>query len=152
MKLSRPSADDAVVLSRGAAVNLLGMLAKTSKVLFTLFVTRVCGSSVFGIYSLAVAVVDLAARASIFGMDKSLLKFIPEYETGDRGKYDTVSAVFGVALAIGLPLTLLLVLFAPWISLVFMDKPEVATPLQIMALAVVPLTLLSLVLSATKAS
>ncbi len=93
---------DSRTLARGAAVNFLGMLARTSRILLTLFVTRVSGAHVYGLFALATAVADVANRISIFGMDKSLLVFIPQ--TGERDKSESdavISASFRIALLLG---------------------------------------------------
>ncbi len=133
-------------------MNFLGMLAKASRALVTVFITRVSGPVTFGLFTLTVAVVELISRFTIFGMDKSLLKYIPEVRARDEGaQYPVLSTVFYAALAFALLATGALAWAAPWISEVWLKQPGLVFPLRLMAVAVVPLTFVSLLLAATKA-
>ena len=143
---------DSRTLARGTAINFLGMLARTSRILLTLFVTRVSGAHVFGIFTLATAVADVASRISIFGMDKSLLIFIPRTSERDtRESYRILSASFRIALLLGGLTTAVLYLVGPSVAESWFDEPELGSPLRIIALSILPFTLLTLFLSATKA-
>jgi O-antigen/teichoic acid export membrane protein len=143
---------DSKTVVKGAAVNSLGMLARASRVAFTVFVTRVSGPATFGLFTLAAAVTEVATRFCIFGMDKSLLKFIPEARTtGQNGAYRIQSAAFRTGSVLAVLLTVSLVWSAPWIADVWLDKPQLTFPLQLIALSILPLTLANLVLAATKA-
>ncbi len=143
---------DSTTVAKGAAINLFGILARASRVLFTLFVTRVAGPRVFGLFTLAVAVVEVTTRFTIFGMDKTLLKFVPEVrDADDPAVYRILATVFRIGLLLALFATLTVAVFAPWISDELLHKPELRRPLRLIALSFVPLTLLNLILSATKA-
>lgn len=143
---------DSRVVARAAAVNVLGMLAKASRALVTVFVTRVSGPVTFGLFTLTVAVVELISRFTIFGMDKSLLKYLPEVRTrNESAQYPLLSTVFYAALGFALLATGALAWSAPWIAEVWLGQPVLVFPLRLMALAVAPLTFLSLLLAATKA-
>lgn len=145
---------DSRELLRGASVNLLGILAKSSRTLVTLFVTRVSGPAVFGLFTLANGVVEVGTRLSVFGMDKSLLTFIPEARQGTGagdGEYRFLSAAFLTSQVLAGFLTLALVVGAPWISMAWFGMPELVWPLRFMALAILPVTLMNLALAATKA-
>lgn len=147
-----PVGTDSRELVRAASVNLLGMLAKASRTLFTFFVTRVGGPAVFGLFTLATGVVEVVTRFSIFGMDKSLLKFVPEARReGGTRPYRLLSAAFLTSQALGLVVTLAVVVGAAWISETWLDTPELVWPLRLVALSILPVTLMNLVLAATKA-
>jgi O-antigen/teichoic acid export membrane protein len=139
-------------VARAAAVNLVGMAARSSRALVTLFVTRVSGPGVFGLFTLALAVVDVVGRLALFGMDKSVLKFVPESrERGEEGRYETVAASLWIGTALGAATTLAVVLLAPWIAERWLREPGLTLPLRIVGLSVLPATLASLLLAATKA-
>ena len=143
---------DSRTVARAAAVNLVGMAARSSRALVTLFVTRVSGPGVFGLFTLALAVVDVVGRFALFGMDKSVLKFVPESrERGEEGRYDIMAASLRIGLGLGTATSLAVVLLAPWIAERWLDEPGVTLPLRIVALSVLPTTLASLLLAATKA-
>jgi O-antigen/teichoic acid export membrane protein len=85
-------------------------------------------------------------------MDKSLLKMLPERQKSSRETaYGTLNAAFTISHALGVPITVSFLLFSSHVATNWLNKPELGFPLQIMALSVIPLTLLNLALSATKA-
>ena len=146
------AATDSRTVAKAAGVNLVGMAARSSRALVTLFVTRVSGPGVFGLFTLALAVVDIVGRLALFGMDKSVLKFVPEVrERGEQGRYDVIASSLWIGVTLGAALALAVALVAPWIATRWLEEPGVALPLRIMALSVVPMTLASLLLAATKA-
>ena len=146
------AASDSRTVARAASVNLVGMAARSSRALVTLFVTRVAGPGVFGLFTLALAVVDIAGRLALFGMDKSVLKFVPESrERGEEGRYQTVAASLWIGVALGAATSVAVVLLAPWIAARWLDEPGVTLPLRVVGLSVLPTTLASLLLAATKA-
>lgn len=123
------------------------MIARASRALVTLFVTRVAGAGVFGIFTVATAAVEVVSRLTIFGMDKSLLKFLP----GATSPYPVLSAVFRTALVLSLVATGIVAVWAPWIAATLLKTPSAAVPLRMAALAILPLTFVFLLLAATKA-
>ncbi len=147
-----PASSDSGTVARAAAVNFLGMLAKSSRALVTIFVTRVSGPATFGLFMLTVAVVELVSRFTVFGMDKSLLKYVPEVRSrSEDEQYPILSTVLFTGLAFGLLTTVGIAIGAPWISELWLKEPTLVGPLRLMAVAVIPLTLLMLLLAATKA-
>jgi O-antigen/teichoic acid export membrane protein len=146
------AASDSKTVAKAASVNLVGMAARSSRALVTLFVTRVSGPGIFGLFTLALAVVDIVGRLALFGMDKSVLKFIPEQGEGreDR-RYAILSASLWIGLGLGLALSLAVALLAPWIAARWLSEPGVTLPLRIVGLSILPTTLASLFLAATKA-
>lgn len=139
-------------MAKAASVNLVGMAARSSRALVTLFVTRVSGPGVFGLFTLALAVVDIVGRLALFGMDKSVLKFIPEQREGsEEGRYAVLSASLWIGLGLGLTLSLAVAFLAPWIGARWLSEPGVTLPLRIVGLSILPTTLASLFLAATKA-
>ncbi len=139
-------------MARAASVNLVGMAARSSRALVTLFVTRVSGPGIFGLFTLALAVVDIVGRLALFGMDKSVLKFIPEQgESGEGRRYAILSASLWIGLGLGLAMSLAVALLAPWIATRWLSEPGVTLPLRIVGLSILPTTLASLFLAATKA-
>lgn len=139
-------------MAKAAAVNLAGMAARASRALVTIFVTRVAGPGVYGLFTLALAVVDIVGRLALFGMDKSVLKFAPESrERGEEGRYETVAASLWIGVALGTVTSLGVVLLAPLIAVDWLSEPGLTLPLRLMGLSVLATTLASLLLAATKA-
>jgi O-antigen/teichoic acid export membrane protein len=85
-------------------------------------------------------------------MDKSVLKFVPESrERGEEERHETVAASLWIGIGLGTATSLAVFLLAPWIAQRWLEEPDVALPLRIVALSVLPVTLASLLLAATKA-
>ncbi|NJD20242.1 MAG: hypothetical protein FIA95_13300, partial [Gemmatimonadetes bacterium] len=146
------AASDSSTEARAAAVHLAGMAARSSRALITLFVTRVAGPGVFGLFTLVLAVVDILGRLALFGMDKSVMKFVPESrELGEEGRYRTVAASLWIGFALGAATSLAVVVLAPWIATRWLEEPGVTLPLRVIGLSVLPGTLAGLLLAATKA-
>lgn len=146
------AASDSRTVARAASVNLLGMLARSSRILVTVFVTRVSGPGVFGLFTLALAVIDIVGRLALFGMDKSILKFVPERKDETQThQHQVLSASMVIAVGLGVVLTVGLVLLAPWIARRWLEEPQVTMPLRVVALSVLPTALTALFLAATKA-
>jgi O-antigen/teichoic acid export membrane protein len=128
------------------------MLAKSSRALATLFITRVSGPSVFGLFSLATSVAELATRFTVFGMDKALLKFVAEGRaSGTPVEYPVLSVVIRTGAFLSIGATILLIVVAPWVATSWLNAPELVRPVRLVALAIIPLTLATLLLAATKA-
>lgn len=142
---------DSSTIARGAAVNFLGTLAKFSRTIFTIFVTRVFGAQTFGIFTLATSVIDLVSRFTIFGLDKALLKYVPEVfkkKPGDRYAYLSASLI--IAFTFSAVTTIALYFFAPVIAEIWLKNSDLVRPLRLVAFSLLPLTLLNLLLAATK--
>lgn len=148
--MSAPS--DSRTVARAAGVNLLGMAARASRALVTLFVTRVSGPVVFGLFTLSLAVVDIVSRLALFGMDKSVLKFVPEGSArGDAYRHDVLAASLRTGLTLAVLLSAAVFVAGPWIAARWLHEPGAGTALRIVALSIVPTTLASLMLAGTKA-
>ena len=158
-------AEDSRTLVTAAAVNLLGVLARSSRALATLFITRVSGPATYGLFTLATAVVEVVTRFSIFGMDKSLLKFIPEEMGKPRQPrdaqsvdgpvtpdpvYQLLAASLLTAFALSLALIVGLLWTAPWVSEI-LDDPGLERPLRLISWSILPITFVSLLMASTKA-
>lgn len=142
--------NDSKTLAKSAAINVIGLFAKISRTLFTFMVTKLWGPGIFGSFTIVTAFIDLVSRLTIFGMDKSLLKFIPE-KIDQAEQYHVLSCVSRVALILSMIVILLTYALADSISKTWLGRPDLAQALQIMAISILPLTLLNLLLSATKA-
>lgn len=86
-------------LARGAGVNYLGYVARIApRVLFLVLAGRLYGEAQFGIYTFGITVVETAAALALFGMKRSLFKFMSE-EVNEGGTVHRAVA-HGVALSL----------------------------------------------------
>jgi len=107
---------------------------------------RLLGPAGSGMFFLAFTIVVIVAAIGRIGMENALVRFIATNVTsGLPGKVLGVykKAIF-YSFIMATILSVLLYLVSPWLSHVIFSKPNLAEPLTIMSIAVVPLALLTL--------
>lgn len=109
-------------------------------------IARALGTAGAGVYFLALGFVTAATVLGRLGMDNAVLRFVAAAAV--KREWRTAAAVIRVsartALAASLLITGVLVVCAPCISRHFFDKAELVPTLRILAIGVVPLSLLNL--------
>lgn len=122
---------------------LLGLL---SGYLFALVVARTLGAEAWGTFSLCLSIVTIGAVYTTLGTDSALLRL-----TGELREQENPAAIKGVFIALmrivlpmGIAITTLLYLLAPWMSSQLLNKPHLAPYLRIMSLSIVPISLIFL--------
>lgn len=134
-------------LLRGASVAfVLKVLAAGLAFGLNVVLARLLGAEGSGIYFLAFTIVLVVATIGRVGMENALVRFIAANVSAEQpGK---VMGVYQKAMLYSLAaatlLSILLYLFAPLMSQSIFGKPALEQPLTHMALAVVPLALLTL--------
>lgn len=102
------------LILRGSASAVAGLLIRLgARLLFLFIAARLFGAVLFGAYSLAVAIVELAVAAGLLGMKRILFKLLDEDESGRPPAHILLDAAVVVgaissALALGLMALLLL--------------------------------------------
>jgi O-antigen/teichoic acid export membrane protein len=113
---------------------------------FNVLLARLLGARGAGIYYLALTSVTIAAVVGRMGLDNALLRFTASHAA--RREWDRVAGAYrrGVRLAVGTSLivTLLVAANARWIAERIFLEPSLYRPLQLMAVAITPLTLVTL--------
>ncbi len=140
---------DATDLARGAAVNLLGTLAKISKAGFVFFAARWYGTQELGLYFLAYNAVDVLSKLALFGLDRSLIR-----EAARRGDRDHLGALryhLGVGAILTLAVGLILWFAAPLIATLIFREPELTLPIRLATLALPFLIATQILLAAVRA-
>jgi len=130
---TRPS--DTKDIARGAFTNFLGVLARSLNFAFYIFLGRMYGAKVTGIFILSLATVDVLSKLGILGLDRGILTIGAKkhQENDEAGFYRSVSQ----ALIIGCTATLLMVtiinVLAEIIAHRFYQQNELITPLRTMS-------------------
>lgn len=113
---------------------------------FNVLLARMLGADGAGIYFLALTAAAIAGVLGRMGLDNALLRF-----TAAGAAVEDWAAVQGVyrkgmsfALCASAASALVMFVIAPWLANNVFSEPRLASPLRWMALAVVPMTLLSL--------
>jgi O-antigen/teichoic acid export membrane protein len=131
---SHPS--DTKDIARGAFTNFLGVLARSLNFAFYIFLGRIYGAKVTGIFILALATVDVVSKLGILGLDRGILTIGAKkhQEKDETGFYRSVAQ----ALIIGFGATLLMVVginaLAEFIAHRFYQQDELLTPLKTMSI------------------
>lgn len=148
-----PRRSDTRDIAKGAAVNFMGVLARSSNILFLVVLGRLYGVEITGLYLLTRATVDVLSKLGILGLDRGLLTLAARYHA--EGKDEDVYRVIGQALFIGAIAStvvfVLLQVFAGTLAQRFFNNPDLALPLRIAGVAVFLWFTSAILLFATRA-
>src|SRR5579871_6302607 len=123
-------------LAKGTALNMIGKaFDTTSRLVFNLILARMLGASQLGIYYIALTVANIAGVIAMAGFDSTLIRFLSRYRTDRNWQAfrGTLRFSFWTVASLGIFGTLALELAAPWLATSVFHKPEVATPIRIIA-------------------
>jgi O-antigen/teichoic acid export membrane protein len=140
---------DAKRVARGAGISLLGqILMQVGATVTTWVFAHYLGAAVYGQYSIALAVIRVAAVTAILGIDVGSVRFVAVHRgEGDQSRVKgSIVSAFGLAGGIGFVFGAALFVAADWIAGRFFHKPEVGPLLRVFAI-VVPLMALEQVIS-----
>jgi O-antigen/teichoic acid export membrane protein len=138
---------------RGALVNFAGILAGSLSFVFLVVLGRLYGSETTGLYLLSLATVDIVSKLGILGLDRGVLALAARRKSD--GAVEELYRIIGQALTLGLiattVATCVLASAAALVARHFFGKPELVTPLRIMAFGIPFWTLSAIFLFATRA-
>lgn len=113
---------------------------------YNVFLARLLGARGAGVYYLAVTVTSIATVLGRMGLDNTLLRFTAENVT--QGNWDKVAGIYriGIRIAVGASIltTLLILINASWIAQGIFTEESLSEPLRLMALGILPMSLLTL--------
>ncbi|WP_323191094.1 flippase [Halostella sp. PRR32] len=141
---------DSVV--KGSYWYFLGIVASNVLlVVFNLLLTRSLGADLYGIFAFANSLVMSLLLVSSFGANKSVLKFIPEYEDDKSTQNDifgltVISSLLGCSLIGGT-----LYLFSGVITSLTLEDPLLVPALEIFSLILIVLTFVEVIKSSFRA-
>jgi len=137
-------------LARGAGVNYLGYVARIGpRALFLVLAARLYGEAPFGIYTFGATIVETAAAVALFGMKRSLFKFMSEAETSGASVPAVVAHGIALALMTGLGATLAVLVGADLLAEAF-RLPGAAGALRVFAVSLPMIVLSDIVLVALR--
>ncbi len=134
-------------VARGAAVALvLKVLGAVLTFLFNVEIARMFGAAGTGVFSLAFTVATIATVFGRMGMDNTLLRFVAA--SAAAGDWVAVKGAYrkgiGISTAAATLATVVLVVAAPWVATLVFHDPALLVPIRWMALAVIPVTVFTL--------
>jgi O-antigen/teichoic acid export membrane protein len=133
-----------VELVQGAsAAFAMKLLAAAAQFLLSVYVARVLGAEKTGIFFLVLTILLVGSIIGRAGLDNALLRFTAA--ASSLGRWDEVRGVYGkgmgIALTVSAVTAALLYAGASSLSLHLFHKPDLAGPLRIASLALVPMVL-----------
>ena len=130
-------------ISEGAGLFLTGKLFSKGIGFFTNFIlTRGLGASLYGIFSYINILFALAMVFTKLGGDKSVLRYLPEYEDDNNTQNSILLLTYTTSLVASVVVAGLIFLSAPIISAYTLDRPIFTEVLRVAAL-VIPFRTLS---------
>ncbi|WP_049935581.1 flippase [Haloplanus natans] len=131
-------------ISEGAGLFLIGKgISKGFGLVTNVVLTRYLGTSLYGIYTYLNVIFSLFTVFTKLGGDKSVLRFLPEYEDQPRKRQAMLTLAYGTSIAGSVVVAALVYFGAPLVSAYTLDDPLFVDVLQITAI-VIPFQTLSL--------
>lgn len=126
-------------VASGASWYLVGRVVSAGlKFMLQVLLTRILGAAIYGIYTYAYSIVWLFVIIARFGTGKSLLRFIPEFESSPNKQNWVTRIAYGTAMFGSIIFSILLYFVAPAINSFTLDSTLLTTGLRIFAI-VLPL-------------
>jgi len=127
--------DSLASISQGASLYFIGkVLADLLGFLLHLVLSRTLGAGVYGLYAYGRTILGILVNFTNLGSDKSLLKYLPEYEDNRTRQ----SFFFGIAsitsLSGAIIATVTILIFAPIISSYTLNDPAFVDVLRLFAI------------------
>lgn len=123
-------------LARGAGVNILGSVARIApRAIFLILAGRFYGESGFGAFTFGTAIVETAAGFSLFGMKRSLFRFMGEAKARGEGVHRPILNGVALAMTTALALTVVGAAGAPALARMF-GLPSAGPTLFVLTLSI----------------
>lgn len=125
-------------ITRGASLYFIGKAAvDVLGFLLNLVLTRSLGVGLYGIYAYGKTVISITLVFTNLGADKSILKYLPQYEKSKRKQEFILSLSLLTSLCGGILAAATLYVFAPAISERTLDEPQFVGVLRIFGVLLV---------------
>lgn len=135
--------DSIISVSEGAGFHFVGMgMENGLKFITNVILTRTLGATLYGIYAYLLIILSVAGIFSRLGSDKSLLRFVPEYEDGSIKQHAVITIAYGTCLASSILVSASIYLLAPTISKYTLNDPLFVDVLRLSSI-VIPFDTLS---------
>ena len=124
----------------------LRLVAIGAQLAFNLLLARLVGAEGTGIYYLALGVTVIASLIGRVGLDDVLVRHTAVHAASEQWAHIAGLAGFALRAAtwVAVSATAVIIVLAPWIAEQVLSEPDLTNPLRLMALSIVPFSLLSL--------
>jgi O-antigen/teichoic acid export membrane protein len=149
---SESTSDSLSTIAQGASVFAIGkIIYNILEFLLNIVLTRAVGASLYGVYAYASTILTATLVLTNGGTDKSVLKYIPQYEDQPRIQRFMLGLAFLTSAIGGIAVAGTLVLLAPTISEFTLDSELFVDTLRIFAIIVLLDTVATIVNSTFRA-
>lgn len=121
-------------IARGALTNFAGVLIRSVNVLFYIWLARVHGAAVAGVFIFCQATLDILSKFGLLGFDRGTVTFAARYQAAgdEEGAYRSIAQALAVAGTASAALVVLLEITGPAALRAF-GRPDLVEPMRIMA-------------------
>jgi O-antigen/teichoic acid export membrane protein len=138
-------------VSQGAGLFLAGNgVSRVFAFLLNIILTRLLGTRLYGFYSYSRVVFSLVKVFTRLGSDKSVQRYLPEYEDDPPKQYAVLALAYGTSLVASVVVAALVYYLAPVISGYTLSDPLFTDVLRIVAIVLPFNTLVNVTLSVFK--
>ncbi|HEX6292686.1 MAG TPA: flippase [Herpetosiphonaceae bacterium] len=152
--LNGPIVEQHVLLAaKGGAITFVGKLFTFGcRLVITFVLARALGAGQYGLYNLALTALSVVAAVSAFGMDSTLVRYIPIFarRRDEARLWGVLQIGLGLSTLLSLALSAALFALAQPIAVEIFHQPRLAPLLRIASLIVPVLTLSNMAASATR--
>lgn len=125
---------------KGGGIVFIGLIfARVAGYFYRVVVARFLGSSIYGMYSLGLAVFSILVAVSLLGVNSGIRRFIPYYKGKDQ---DRTRGILRSGIKISMPLSFVfsfvLVVFAPQLSVYLFNNSSMSMVLRVFG-ALIPI-------------
>lgn len=147
------SSEELRIIAKGAGIAFAGkVIGGAAQYLYLILIARFIGMGNFGLFILALTVIEFIALVSRLGLDGGVVRLVSSNLA--RGEVDRVKGSIAAALAFSFisacAFGLISALGADHLSLWLFQKPSLAAPLQYLSLSIPCITLTVVALNATQ--
>ena len=140
---------DANDLRRSMRLTLWSYILRIGTPFLLIVVVRLYGAGPFGVFAVVTGILGLVMRASMLGLDKGLLWWLPRQGPGQQ-RAGIGAVLLLVTLTSSLSAVVISFALAPWIA-AWAERPDAVTTLRWMAASVVPMALMEVFIHACAA-
>lgn len=139
--------------AKGSVLNYIAALFQLGIYIFHTLASRLFGMAAYGSYIFSWAVVEVASKVAIFGLDKGVLRMVPAArEVGDIAKERAGLQTMAKVLVVASLLVALVVFMAAGLVAKWQGSKADSSVLRVMALVIISLPLTIVLVSATMAT
>jgi len=131
------------IIMKSTSAFLFKIIGSLLGYLFLMLVTRNYGSEVWGVFALCLAILNISTIISKFGIDITIIKFAAQFQDSSIVKGVYYQCILLVSL-FSIFISFCVFYFSDNIAICFFNKPQITSSIRLIALAIVPFSILKI--------